>query len=332
MDLSTTYLGLNLKHPIMSSASPLAQNLAGVKKLEDAGVAAIILPSLFEEQIEKELLELHWATLQGSESFAEATSYFPSPEKFILGPEEYLSLISKAKESCSVPVIPSLNGIAPGSWAKYARFFEEAGAPAIELNIYYVATDPFADSAKLEENYLEIIREVRSHVNIPLAVKVSPFFTTFASMARRCVEAGADGLVLFNRFYQPDLDLEQLEVKPHVELSTSFAMRLPLRWVAILYGRVPCDFATTSGVHSGEDAVKLIMAGANTVMMCSALYKNGLGHVNAVLKDMKGWMEVNEYDSVDMMRGTMSQVSVANPDAYERANYMKTLQSFRMVP
>ena len=331
MDLTTRYLGLPLKHPVVSSASPLAAKLDGVQRLAEAGAAAIVLPSLFEEQIEHEAMELHWATTQGTESFAEATSYFPEPESFLFGPDEYLNLIRKARAAVDVPIIGSLNGCTTGGWVRYARHFEEAGASAIELNIYYLVTDPFANSEAVEANYLDVLESVKSQVTIPVALKLAPYFSAFASMARRCDAGGADGLVLFNRFYQPDLDIENLEVLPDHELSTSANIRLPLRWIAILRGHLSCSLAATSGIHTAEDVIKLVMAGADVTMMCSALLRHGPAHIKTVVTDMRQWMEDHQYESVNQMKGTMSQQSVADPAAYERANYMKTLQSWRQV-
>lgn len=331
VDLSTRYLNLNLKNPIIASASPLSQKVDSIRRLEDAGVAAVVLPSLFEEQIEAELFELHLATTQGTESFAESTSYFPEPARYLLGPEEYLELIWKAKRAVDIPVIASLNGHTPGGWVRYAKPLEEAGADALELNIYYLATDLHADSTEIEDNYVDVLRTVKSQLSIPVALKLAPYFTSFASMARRCDEAGANALVLFNRFYQPDLDIEALEVKPQIELSTSAYSRLPLRWIAILYGKLSCNLAATSGVHNEKDAIKLLMAGADVTMMCAALLQHGPDYARTVITGLGAWLEEHEYSSVRELRGSMSQKAVADPAAYERANYMKTLQSFRLV-
>jgi len=329
LDLTTTYLGLTLKHPIISSASPLTQTIDGIRKLEDAGVAAIVLHSLFEEQLQQEAEQLHYTTMQGTESFAEALSYFPEPDHYLLGPEEYLKLIWKAKQMIGVPIIASLNGCTPGGWVEYARNMEAAGADALELNVYYLATDPNLSGEQVEQNYVDVLRAVKSQVRIPVALKLSPYFSNLAHMAHRLDEAGVDALVLFNRFYQPDLDIDNLEVWPHVELSTSTEIRVALRWVAILYGSLQCNLAATTGIHTAKDVFKMMMAGADAVMMLSALYQHGLGHVQNVLADMERWMEIHEYESVLQMKGSMSQMSVMDPGAYERANYMKTLQSFR---
>ena len=329
LDLTTNYLGLKLKHPIISSASPLTQTLDGVRKLEDAGVAAIVMHSLFEEQLLQEATELHFATTQGTESFAEALSYFPEPDRFLLGPEEYLKLIWKAKQMVGVPIIASLNGCTPGGWVEYARRMEEAGADALELNVYYLATDTNMSGTEVEQNYIDVLRAVKEQVKVPVALKLSPYFSNVANMARRLDDAGADALVLFNRFYQPDLDIDNLEVWPHVELSSSTEIRLALRWIAILYGNLKCNLAATTGVHTAKDVFKLMMAGADATMMLSAIYQHGLGHVQNVVEDMERWMEIHEYESIQQMRGSMSQMSVMDPGAYERANYMKTLQSFK---
>jgi dihydroorotate dehydrogenase (fumarate) len=274
---------------------------------------------------------LHYLTTQGTESFAEALSYFPEPDSFVLGPGEYLNHIRKAKEATKIPIIASLNGFTSGGWVDYAREMQDAGADALELNVYYLATDQSVSAADIEKNYIEVLRAVKSQVKIPVALKLGPYFSNLANMAHRLDEAGANALVLFNRFYQPDLDLENLVVWPHVELSTPAELRLPLRWIAILCGRIKCNMAATTGVHSGLDVLKVMMAGADVAMMCSALYKNGVQHVHAVLADMQKWMEEHEYVSVTQMKGSMSQKSVSEPGAYERANYMKTLQSFHTV-
>jgi dihydroorotate dehydrogenase (fumarate) len=331
LDLSTTYLGLKLKNPLVASASPFTYKLDGFRQLEDGGVAAIVVHSLFEEQLTNEAYELEYLTTQGTESFAEAITYFPRPDHFILGPEEYLKLIRDAKRAVHVPIIASLNGVTPGGWIEYAREIQQAGADALELNVYYLPTDPFQTGEAIERNYIEVLKTVRSQVKIPVAVKLSPYFSNMANMARRLDEAGANGLVLFNRFYQPDLDLEKLEVWPHVEFSTSAEMRLPLRWIAILHGRLRASLAATTGIHSGQDVLKAVMAGADAVMMCSALLHNGARHADKVMSDVQKWMEEKEYSSIAQLKGSMSQSKVTEPAAYERANYMKTIQSFKPV-
>jgi dihydroorotate dehydrogenase (fumarate) len=331
-DLTTSYLGLPLKNPIVASASPLSRDREGIRRLEDAGAAAVVLPSLFEEQITQESRELDHFLSYGADSFAEALSYFPEMESYNTGPEGYLDLIRQAKEAVEIPVIASLNGVSRGGWTHYARLMEQAGADALELNIYYIATDPTLSSAIVERMYVDVVREVRASLQIQLAVKVGPYFSSMAHMAGSLAAAGADALVLFNRFYQPDFDLQSLEVVPHLVLSTSNELRLPLRWVAILYGRIPVDFAITSGVHTHEDLLKAMMAGANVAMLASELLEHGVGRIGEILQEMAGWMETNEYESVAQMRGSMSQRHVAEPAAFERANYMKVLNSFRPDP
>lgn len=330
-DLSTTYLGLQLNNPIVPSASPLSKNLDNIKRMEDAGAAAVVLYSLFEEQINHESGELDHFLAHGTESHAEALSYLPEPESFHLTPEKYLDHIRRAKESVDIPIIASLNGITRGGWTNYAGRIQQAGADALELNIYYVPTDPYLPSHEIELAYYDLLKEVKSHVTIPVAVKLSPYFTNVAHVARRLDEAGADGLVLFNRFYQPDIDLETLEIVPRASLSsphTPNALRLPLTWIGILYGRIHANLALTSGVHSAQDALKGLMVGANVVMMASELLTNGIGRIAEVKADLLDWMESHEYASVAQLRGSMSQKSVASPAAFERAHYMRALTSF----
>jgi dihydroorotate dehydrogenase (fumarate) len=329
MNLSTTYLGLKLKNPIVPSSSPLMTSVDNIKKLEDAGAAAVVLHSLFEEQITNEALRLHYHTTQGADSFAEALSYFPEPSEYRLASDDYVEHIAKVKKSVSIPVIASLNGVSTGGWTKYARLMQDAGADAIELNLYYVATDPMVSGELLEVAYLETLKDVRSKVEIPITVKMSPFFTSIPSMARRMLEAGSDGLVFFNRFYQPDLDVEELKVKPHIVLSDSSAIRLPLRWIAILHGRLPkSSIAGTGGVHTGIDAIKLLMAGADVTYICSAILRHGISYPKQIIDELTDWMVKHEYESVEQMKGSMSQKSVADPAAFERALYLKELQSF----
>jgi dihydroorotate dehydrogenase (fumarate) len=332
MDLSTTYLGMKLKHPVMPSASPLSQTLDGIRRLEDAGASAIVIYSLFEEEIEGEshLLD-HYLSL-GTESYSEALSYFPDLNRYNVGPDAYLRHIQNAKAAVDVPIIGSLNGMSAGGWVHYAREIQNAGADALELNIYFVATDIDATPAEVEERYLNIVRSVKSQVTIPVAVKVGPYFSAFGNMAMRLAEAGADGLVLFNRFYQPDFDLEELRVVPNLVLSSRHELRLPLRWLAILHGRIPADLALTSGVHTHEDVLKGLMAGANVTMMASELLRNGIYRIEETVNALTLWMEEREYESVVQMQGSMSQLKVAEPDAFERANYMKVLQSWRADP
>jgi dihydroorotate dehydrogenase (fumarate) len=329
MDLLTNYLGLTLKNPLVPSSSPLCAQIDKIKAMEDAGASAVVLHSLFEEQITHEALELNYYTSYHYEWFPEALSYFPEPTDYHVGPEEYLEHIRKVKEAVDIPVIASLNGVTTGGWLQYAKKIQEAGADALELNAYYIPTDPNLTGARVEDIYTDILRAVKKIVTIPVAMKMSPFFSSTAAMAKSLVEAGADGLVLFNRFYQPDFDLDNLEVVPKVTLSTSDALRLPLRWIAILYGRISCSLAATSGIHTADDALKALMAGADVAMLCSALLQNGVSHLTTILHDMQIWMERKEYASVTQLKGSMSQKSVENPTAFERANYMKTLHSYR---
>ncbi len=328
VDLSTTYLGLQLKNPLVASASPISKRIDGVRQLEDAGVGAVVMYSLFEEQIIHESLELDYYLNRGTYQFAESLTYFPEMESYNVGPDGYLEQIAKLKQAVSIPVIGSLNGISTGGWVDYGKKIEEAGADALELNIYYIPTEAEVTAQELEQTYVDLVADVRKQVHIPLAVKLSPYFTALPNVARRLAGAGADGLVLFNRFYQPDLDIETLEVKPDLVLSNSADMRLPLRWIAILFGRIEADLALTSGVHTAQDTVKALMAGAKVAMMASALIENGPAYAGEVLKNLASWMETYEYESVKQMTGSMSQQAVAEPSAFERANYMKALNSF----
>lgn len=329
MDLSTKYLGLRLKHPLVSSASPLSYGLDKLRALEDGGAAAVVMHSLFEEQIAQESRALDHYLSYGSESFAEALSYYPEQRAFNVGPQEYLELIRQAKESLEIPIIGSLNGISPGGWTRYAKLIEEAGADALELNIFYLPTDISLSGADVEKLYLDVVRDVRAILTIPLAVKLSPYFSATANMALKLERAGANGLVLFNRFYQPDLDLDTLEVVPHLILSQSFELTLPLRWVAILYGRVNTDFAITSGVHTHLDVIKGLMAGAQVAMTASAHLKYGPQRLNEMVVAMAQWFTEREYESVSQAIGSMSQLAVRDPSAFARANYLKVLQSWR---
>jgi dihydroorotate dehydrogenase (fumarate) len=328
IDLTTTYLGMPLKNPLVVSASPLSKKVDMVRRMEEAGAAAVVLYSLFEEQITHESHELDYVLNRGTHSYGEALSYFPDMERYNLEPDSYLEHLHRVKQAVEIPVIGSLNGISPGGWVKYAHKIEQAGADALELNIYFIPTDRDISSGELEENYLALVRQVRAQVRIPIALKLSPFFTALPSMAQRFVEVGADGLVLFNRFYQPDLDLETLEVVPSLTLSDSHDLRLPLRWIAILYGRVAADLALTSGVHTAHDVLKAMMAGANVAMLASELIANGIGQLPTILADLRAWMEEHVYESIEQMRGSMSQRAVAEPAAFERANYMRALNAF----
>jgi dihydroorotate dehydrogenase (fumarate) len=330
MDLTTTYLGLKLRSPlVVGAAAPLTEEIDNLKRMEDAGAAAVVLHSLFEEQLRQEQFELHHHLEYGTESFAEALTYFPEPEIFHVGPEEYLNHIRKAKEIVNIPIIASLNGSTLGGWTEYARQIEQAGADALELNIYYVPTDMDLTGAQVEQNYLDILHAVKAAVNIPVAIKLSPYFSNMANMAKQLTEAGADGLVLFNRFYQPDIDIEALEVQPNVLLSTPQSMRLPMRWIAILYGRISVDLAATSGIHKANDVLKMLMAGANMTMLVSALLRHGIEHIETVEREMRHWMEEHEYESVKQMQGSMSQINCPDETAFERAQYMKAVQTYQ---
>ncbi len=328
VDLSSTYLGLKLKNPVVASSSPLTQKPETAQALEEAGVSAIVMHSLFEEQIIHESLKLHEDLSRGAEAFAEAMDYLPTYGQYSVGPETYLETLRKIKRSVNIPVFGSLNGVSTGGWIEYAQKIQDAGADALELNIYYLATDPDLTSSELENTYVTLVSDIRKQVDIPIAVKLSPFFTALPNFARRLAEAGADGLVLFNRFYQPDFDLETLEVTPNLVLSNSNEMRLPLRWVAILYGRVTADFAITGGIHTGLDVIKAVMAGASVTTIASEFLLRGAGRAADILKEMNAWMEEKEYTSVMQMKGSMSQKAVAEPAAFERANYMKVLSSY----
>ena len=330
-DLITRYLGLELRNPLVASASPLSQEIDSIRQLEDAGASAVVLYSLFEEQIHRETLELDFYLSSGTESFPESLSYFPEPSEFKNGPEEYLAHISKAKSAVKIPVIASLNGSSVGGWVQYATQMEEAGADALECNIYWIVTDPTITSEQVEQRYLDIVRAVKAAVHIPVAVKLSPFFSNFAGMAKQLDEAGANGLVLFNRFYQPDIDLEELEVKPNVLLSTAQAMRLPLTWVGILHGRVKASLAATGGVHEAEDVIKLLLVGADVTMVCSTLLSNGINHLRTIEAGVRNWMEAHEYESVRQMQGSMSQLHCQDPSAFERAQYMRAVKSVQNV-
>jgi dihydroorotate dehydrogenase (fumarate) len=331
VDLTTTYLGMKLKNPLIASASPLSEKVETVKKLEESGIAAVVMYSLFEEQIIHESLELDHFLTQGSYSSSEAVTYLPEAGRYILAPEVYVNTLKKLKQAVKIPVIGSLNGVSTGGWIKYAKKIQDAGADALELNIYYLPTDSSLTSTELEKAYGTLVSDVRKSVKIPIAVKLSPFFTSIPNMAKRLVEAGANGLVLFNRFYQPDLDIENLKVTPNLILSTSNELRLPLRWIAILYGHIQADFALTTGIHTTEDVLKAVMAGANVTMMASELLQKGIGRVTEIQAGLENWMVEHEYGSIQQMRGSMSQKAVAEPAAFERANYMKVLSSFSFI-
>jgi dihydroorotate dehydrogenase (fumarate) len=329
MNLTTNYLGMLLKNPIVASSSPLSHNVDSICRLEDAGAAAVVMYSLFEEQIGFDSYYIDHHLTQGTDSYAESISYFPDMQSYNVGPDEYLNLIRRAKEAARIPIIGSLNGASVGGWTDYAALIEEAGADALELNVYYLPTNTAIKGSDVEALYLDILSSVREVVTIPVAVKLSPFLSSTANMASCLSAQGADGLVLFNRFYQPDFDLENLEVATRLVLSNSNELRLPLRWVAILYGRVKADLAITSGVHTSEDVIKGLMAGARVTMMASELLQNGIRRIGQVLNELVAWLNEHEYESVTQMIGAMSQKHCSEPAAFERANYMKMLQSYR---
>ncbi|MGO9647362.1 MAG: dihydroorotate dehydrogenase-like protein [Terriglobales bacterium] len=331
IDLSTTYLGLRLRTPLVASASPLSQEIDGIRRLEDAGASAVVLYSLFEEQLRQDGFELEHHLAAGTNSFAEAATFFPQPDEFRLGPEGYLKHIERAKRAVSVPIIASLNGTTVGGWTQYAKLIQQAGADALECNIYSIPTDPDLTSGAVEQEYFDILKAVKAVVTIPVTVKLSPFFSNMANMAKRFDQAGANGLVLFNRFYQPDINLDELEIQPNVLLSTPHALRLPLTWIGILYGRIRASLAATSGVHGPEDVIKLLMVGADVTMLCSTLLRNGINHLRYIETGLLEWMEKHEYESVQQMKGSMSQIRCPNPSAFERAQYMKAVKSVQHV-
>jgi dihydroorotate dehydrogenase (fumarate) len=333
-DLSTTYLGMQLPNPLVPSASPLSRNIDTIKRMEDAGAAAVVLHSLFEEQITFESHVLDRYLTVSAESFWEAVTYYPEPEEFRLPPDQYLEHVKRAKSAVAIPIIGSLNGISSGGWVKYARLIEEAGADALELNVYFVPTDPHVAGAQVDEATVELVREVRKCVRIPLAVKLSPFYGNVAALAHRLVEAGANGLVLFNRFNQPDIDLDTLEVVPRPLISRTGegeALRLPLRWIAILRDQLQADFAATGGVHSAQDALKLLMVGANVTMMASELLLNGVDRIRAIRRDLEAWLVEREYVSIKQLQGSMSHRRVTEPAAFERAHYLRTVGTFSLA-
>jgi dihydroorotate dehydrogenase (fumarate) len=331
MDLTTTYLGRELSSPLVVSASPLSEDVGNLRRMEDAGAGAVVLHSLFEEQIAIESGHLDRSLSAAMDTSAESLTYFPDLRSYNLGPEGYLEHVSRAKAALGIPVIASLNGTSSGGWVDFARRIEGAGADALELNVYYLPTDPHLTGAAVEQQYCDLVRDVKAAVRIPLAVKVGPQFTAFANMARRLEEAGADALVIFNRFYQPDLDVERLEVVPSLTLSESSELLLRLHWAAVLHGRIHCDLAVTGGVHEATDVLKALMAGANVAMLASALLKHGIPHLATVRRELERWMEEHEYQSVKQMRGSLSQRSTANPEAYERANYVRVISSYALT-
>ncbi len=329
MDLTTNYLGLTLRSPLVpSAAAPLTEDISNIKRMEDAGAAAVVLHSLFEEQIKQERYELEHHLTYATHSFAEALTYFPEPEVFHVGPHEYLNHIRKAKEAVKIPIIASLNGSSTGGWTDYAQLIQQAGADALELNIYYIPTDMDLSGAQVEQNYFDIVSAVKSVVTIPVGLKLSPFFSNFAYMAKKFDELGADSLILFNRFYQPTIDIDELEIKPLVLLSTPQAMRLPMRWIAILYGRISADLAATGGIHKGTEALSMLMAGAKITQLCSVLLRHGIEHIRVIETEMLHWMEEHEYHSVKQMQGSMSQINCADESEFERVQYMRAIQSY----
>lgn len=331
MSLTTNYLGLVLRNPIVASSSPLSHSVDSIRRLEDAGASAVVMYSLFEEQITFDSFYVDHYLRSGSNSYAESLSFFPEMDQYNVWPDEYLNLIRHAKEAVDIPIIGSLNGVSAGGWINYAGLIEDAGADALEMNVYYVPTNLDLAGQEVENIYLEMLRSVKRAVTIPLAMKLSPYFSSLGNIAKRLVDEGAGGLVLFNRFYQPDLDLETLQVAPRLVLSNSNELRLPLRWVAILYGRLLADLAITTGVHTSEDVLKGLMAGAKVTMMASELLQNGVRRIKEILNEIEKWMDEREYASVAQMIGSMSQQHCAEPAAFERANYMKTLDSYRPV-
>ncbi len=329
MELQSTFMGLTLQHPIVASASPLSENVDGIKRMEDAGAAAVVMFSLFEEQLKHENAAIEHLMSSGTESYAESLSFFPEVEDYRAGPEDYLNLIRRASEAVDVPIIGSLNGVTREGWTETARMIEQAGAGGIELNLYHIPADLELSGREVEQRYLDVVKSVKAVVSIPVAVKLSPFFSAFANMAKQFDQAGADALVLFNRFYQPDFDLDKLEVVTDLELSTPREIRLPLLWIAVLHGRIGSSLAATRGVHSAEEVIKYLMAGADAVMTTSGVLKRGIGFFTTLVNDLKVWMEDRGYESVEQMKGAMSHKNCADPSAFERANYIKVLESYR---
>lgn len=328
MDLTTNYLGMTLKNPLVPSSSPLMRTLESLRAMEDAGAGAVVLHSLFEEQITQESHTLNHYLTQGVESHPEALSYFPEASEYKTGPDEYLEHIQRAKKALDIPVIASLNGVSTGGWVKYAKQIEEAGADALELNVYYIPTDPNLTGNEVEQIYLDVLKDVKTAVSLPIAMKLNPYFSSMANTARNLADAGAGSLVLFNRFYQPDFDLDNLEVVPNLKLSTSTELRLPLRWIAILYGQVNADLALTTGVHTVTDVLKGVAAGAAITMLASELLRNGINRLQVLKMGVEEWLVENEYESLAQLQGSLSQINCAEPAAFERANYMKVLSSY----
>jgi dihydroorotate dehydrogenase (fumarate) len=331
MDLRTTYMGLHLKNPVVASAGPLSDSADKIKRMEDAGAAAVVMFSIFEEQLRQESAFMDDALTSGTNSFAEALSYFPEADNYHVSPDRYLKIIETASKSCGIPVIGSLNGITNEGWVSYAKSIQQAGAKGLELNIYWIPTDPRMTGTEVEQRILDIVKAVKGAVTIPVALKMSPFFSSIGNFATRVDQQGIDALVLFNRFYQPDFDIEEREVTPQLNLSTAYEIRLPLLWIALLHGRVKCSLGATRGVHSATEIIKYLMAGADAAMTTSALLQNGIGYLTTLVNDLSAWMEAHEYDSVTQMKGCMSHQHVENPSAFERANYIKTLENYKSV-
>jgi dihydroorotate dehydrogenase (fumarate) len=329
MNLTTTYLGFKLRTPLVPSASPLSEKTDNIKRMEDAGASAIVFHSLFEEQVLRGRHDLQFYLDQGTAGYAESFTDVPDHAEFKVAPEAYLEHIAQAKAAVHVPIVGSLNGTTFGGWMKYAREIEQAGADALELNLYNLPTDPNQTGEGIENEYLTLLKSIKAQINIPVAVKLSPFFTNFAHFARRADRNGADALVLFNRFYQPDIELETLEISPNVLLSTPIAMRLPMRWIAMLYGRIGANLAATSGIHHATDALKMLMAGADVTMLCSVLLRRGIRHIRVIEREMREWMEEHGYESVEQLKGRMSQKNCPDPSAFERAQYMRALTTYR---
>jgi dihydroorotate dehydrogenase (fumarate) len=328
IDLSTHYLGMKLRNPLVVSASPLCKDITNLRHMEDCGASAIVLHSLFEEQINIECNELDRFLWDNSDLGAESTTIFPDLGQYNIGPDGYLEHIRIAKQTVSIPIIASLNGVSRGGWVSYAREMQQAGADAIELNVYFIPAESGSSSDDIEKLYLDLVAEIRKTVTIPVAVKVGPYFSAFANMAQRLEAAGANAIVLFNRFYQPDFDLDSLEVKPIVTLSNSSELLLRLHWTAMLHGHIKADIAITGGVHTAEDVVKSMMAGAKVTMLASALLQNGVGYLRPLRNQLEAWLERREYESIEQMQGSMSQENVPNPKAFQRSNYMRVLSSY----
>ena len=329
MDLRTTYMGLELQHPVVASASPLSEKLDNFRRMEDAGAAAVVMFSLFEEQIKHENAAIEHLITSGADSNAESLSFFPEFEDYETGPDEYLNLLRRATEAVDIPVIGSLNGITNEGWVETARMMQEAGASGIELNAYYIPAKLYLDGREIEQRYLDVLKAVKAAVSIPVAMKLSPFFSATGNMARQFDEAGADALVLFNRFYQPDLDLDEMQVVTDLKLSTPEEIRLPLLWIGVLHGRINASLAATTGVHSPAELIKYLLAGADVVMSTSGMLRHGIGFLTTLVEGLRAWMEAREYESVAQLRGSMSQINCLNPDAFERANYIKILENYK---